>query len=138
MPRSLLRSAGFQLWINLPAKDKMMKPRYQDYQAEDIPVAEKDGASGGWVLGTPLLVECCRAAQGHISDACPTSAACFAVGCNDNLPSCLCIVHCLPAAVHVVTVELCVHRLPLQVPPITCPTLASRAWMPQHPALQCA
>ncbi|KAI7838766.1 hypothetical protein COHA_007559 [Chlorella ohadii] len=36
---------GFQLWINLPAKDKMMKPRYQDYQAEDIPVAEKDGAS---------------------------------------------------------------------------------------------
>jgi len=39
--------AGFQLWINLPAKDKMMKPRYQDYQAEDIPVAEKDGASGG-------------------------------------------------------------------------------------------
>lgn len=24
-----------------------MKPRYQDYQAEDIPVAEKDGASGG-------------------------------------------------------------------------------------------
>lgn len=23
-----------------------MKPRYQDYQADDIPVAEKDGASG--------------------------------------------------------------------------------------------
>lgn len=39
-------NAGFQLWINLPAKDKMMKPRYQDYQADDIPVAEKDGASG--------------------------------------------------------------------------------------------
>lgn len=28
---------GFQLWINLPAKDKMIKPRYQDYQAADIP-----------------------------------------------------------------------------------------------------
>lgn len=28
---------GFQLWINLPAKDKMIKPRYQDYQASDIP-----------------------------------------------------------------------------------------------------
>lgn len=34
---------GFQLWINLPAKDKMIKPRYQDYQAKDIPVVEKDG-----------------------------------------------------------------------------------------------
>ena len=29
---------GFQLWTNLPAKDKMIKPRYQDYQATDIPV----------------------------------------------------------------------------------------------------
>jgi len=36
---------GFQLWINLPAKDKMVKPRYQDLQANDIPVAETTGAS---------------------------------------------------------------------------------------------
>lgn len=37
---------GFQLWINLPAKDKMIKPRYQDYQAEDIPtVTGNDGCS---------------------------------------------------------------------------------------------
>ncbi|CAL8465491.1 g5027 [Coccomyxa elongata] len=35
---------GFQLWLNLPAKDKMVKPRYQDYQAKDIPVVDKDGA----------------------------------------------------------------------------------------------
>ncbi|EIE23055.1 hypothetical protein COCSUDRAFT_36634 [Coccomyxa subellipsoidea C-169] len=35
---------GFQLWLNLPAKDKMVKPRYQDYQAKDIPVMERDGA----------------------------------------------------------------------------------------------
>jgi hypothetical protein len=31
---------GFQLWINLPKKFKMMKPRYQDYQASDIPAVE--------------------------------------------------------------------------------------------------
>jgi redox-sensitive bicupin YhaK (pirin superfamily) len=34
---------GFQLWINLPKKDKMVKPRYQDYQAKDIPVVEDNG-----------------------------------------------------------------------------------------------
>ncbi|KAK9826662.1 hypothetical protein WJX74_008539 [Apatococcus lobatus] len=36
---------GFQLWINLPAKDKMVKPRYQDYQADEIPSVRKDGAT---------------------------------------------------------------------------------------------
>jgi len=37
---------GFQLWINLPARDKMIKPRYQDYQAADIPSAQpSEGAS---------------------------------------------------------------------------------------------
>lgn len=39
---------GFQLWINLPAAHKMMKPRYQDYQAADIPVVE-DAASSSTV-----------------------------------------------------------------------------------------
>ncbi len=28
---------GFQLWINLPAKDKMTAPRYQEYAAAHIP-----------------------------------------------------------------------------------------------------
>jgi len=31
---------GFQLWINLPAKDKMCEPRYQEYAPEKIPVAQ--------------------------------------------------------------------------------------------------
>jgi len=31
---------GFQLWVNLAQKDKMVKPRYQDYQADEIPVYE--------------------------------------------------------------------------------------------------
>ena len=28
---------GFQLWVNLPASDKMTSPRYQDIQADQIP-----------------------------------------------------------------------------------------------------
>lgn len=28
---------GFQLWLNLPASQKMLKPWYKDFQAEDIP-----------------------------------------------------------------------------------------------------
>jgi hypothetical protein len=29
---------GFQLWVNLPAKDKLIEPRYQDIPPERIPV----------------------------------------------------------------------------------------------------
>lgn len=32
------RMRGFQLWVNLPAKDKMTDPRYQEFAAERIPV----------------------------------------------------------------------------------------------------
>jgi len=34
---------GFQLWLNLPAKLKMTKPRYQDISPEKIPIVESDG-----------------------------------------------------------------------------------------------
>lgn len=33
---------GFQLWANLPAKDKMMHPRYRDITAADIPTVTTD------------------------------------------------------------------------------------------------
>jgi hypothetical protein len=33
---------GFQLWVNLPAKDKMMVPRYQDIHSSDIPEVDSD------------------------------------------------------------------------------------------------
>ncbi|HUI61517.1 MAG TPA: pirin family protein [Steroidobacteraceae bacterium] len=33
------RMRGFQLWLNLPARDKMTAPRYQEYGPERIPVA---------------------------------------------------------------------------------------------------
>ena len=39
------RMHGFQLWVNLPRRDKMMKPRYQDIPAAKIPVARS--ADGG-------------------------------------------------------------------------------------------
>ena len=34
---------GFQLWVNLPAKDKMTDPRYQDIAPERIPVVDAGG-----------------------------------------------------------------------------------------------
>lgn len=34
---------GFQLWINLPAKEKMSDPEYQDFGPDKIPVVEADG-----------------------------------------------------------------------------------------------
>jgi quercetin 2,3-dioxygenase len=33
------RLHGFQLWVNLPRRDKMMNPRYQEVRAADIPTA---------------------------------------------------------------------------------------------------
>jgi redox-sensitive bicupin YhaK (pirin superfamily) len=36
------RMNGFQLWVNLPASHKMMKPRYQEIKANDVPKANLD------------------------------------------------------------------------------------------------
>ncbi|MCI4649873.1 pirin family protein [Phaeodactylibacter sp.] len=35
---------GIQLWINLPRKDKMVQPDYQNIKTADIPTIEMDGA----------------------------------------------------------------------------------------------
>jgi quercetin 2,3-dioxygenase len=44
---------GFQLWVNLPAKDKMTKPRYQDIDPEAIPVVERaDGTRVKVLVGS--------------------------------------------------------------------------------------
>jgi len=43
---------GFQLWVNLPAKDKMTAPRYQDIAPERIPQVElAAGASARVIAG---------------------------------------------------------------------------------------
>jgi len=39
------RMYGFQLWVNLPAKRKMTRPRYQEYTAKEIPEVEVDGGA---------------------------------------------------------------------------------------------
>jgi len=41
---------GFQLWVNLPAKDKMMSPRYQDIEPARIPEAALPGGGKVRVL----------------------------------------------------------------------------------------
>ena len=43
---------GFQLWVNLPATDKMTAPRYQDIDPEDIPVVDlPDGGTVKVIAG---------------------------------------------------------------------------------------
>ncbi len=64
---SLVRSGGrlhgFQLWVNLPRKEKMAQPRYQDTAAERIPVARSaDGkvtakVIAGEALGTKGVID---------------------------------------------------------------------------------
>ena len=48
---------GFQLWINLPATEKMSEPAYRDVRAEEIPTLAFDGGSARliadqWRIGT--------------------------------------------------------------------------------------
>lgn len=46
------RMGGFQLWSNLPARQKMMDPRYQEIKAEQIPqVTLPDGATVRVICG---------------------------------------------------------------------------------------
>jgi quercetin 2,3-dioxygenase len=37
--------AGFQLWVNLPAKQKMIAPRYQNISADEIAEIRRDGGA---------------------------------------------------------------------------------------------
>ena len=41
---------GFQLWVNLPATDKMTAPRYQDIDPDDIPVVDLPGGGTAKVV----------------------------------------------------------------------------------------
>src|SRR5512142_1016798 len=43
---------GFQLWVNLPAAQKMLPPRYQEVSAATIPAFEKNGLRVRVVAGS--------------------------------------------------------------------------------------
>lgn len=45
MPLASKRMLGCQLWLNLPAKDKMTAPRYHALTADNIPLVKEGGAS---------------------------------------------------------------------------------------------
>lgn len=46
------RMRGFQLWVNLPARDKMVEPRYQEFAPDRLPVVQPaDGVSVKIVAG---------------------------------------------------------------------------------------
>jgi quercetin 2,3-dioxygenase len=57
------RMHGFQLWVNLPAKDKMIEPRYQEIPRTNIPVGRTaDGLAqvhvvAGEALGARALID---------------------------------------------------------------------------------
>jgi quercetin 2,3-dioxygenase len=46
------RMEGFQLWLNLPAKDKMRAPWYRDFNAEQVPSFGTDGAQVRVIAGS--------------------------------------------------------------------------------------
>jgi len=43
---------GFQLWLNLPARDKLCEPWYRDIGAAEIPSFERDGVKVQVIAGT--------------------------------------------------------------------------------------
>lgn len=45
MPQAASRMLGCQLWLNMPARDKMADPAYGDITHEAIPVVEEEGST---------------------------------------------------------------------------------------------
>jgi len=57
------RMHGFQLWVNLPRRDKMMRPRYQEVAGPSIPAARTSGGAvevrvlAGEALGARAVID---------------------------------------------------------------------------------
>ncbi|MDP3130442.1 MAG: pirin family protein [Bacillota bacterium] len=52
MPKASPRMLGAQLWLNLPAKDKMTAPQYRDVEPSSVPVVARDGSTVRILSGT--------------------------------------------------------------------------------------
>ena len=48
---------GFQLWVNLPAKKKMIDPKYRGIEKEQIPIVQKNGMTINVIAGKNAGVE---------------------------------------------------------------------------------
>jgi quercetin 2,3-dioxygenase len=57
MPQPKKRMLGVQLWLNLPAKNKMVKPQYGSILKENIPVIEKEGSIVRVIAGNYLGIK---------------------------------------------------------------------------------
>ncbi|XP_057822098.1 pirin-like protein [Cryptomeria japonica] len=57
MPAGPGSQHGFQLWVNLSSKDKMIEPKYQELQGKDIPKVEKDGVKVTVIAGEALGIK---------------------------------------------------------------------------------
>jgi redox-sensitive bicupin YhaK (pirin superfamily) len=86
------RMEGFQLWLNLPARDKMRAPWYRDIQSEEIPeFATQEGAVVRVIAGIshgvagavqrdvtePLYLDLHLAAGAHFSQVLPNEHNAF-------------------------------------------------------------
>jgi redox-sensitive bicupin YhaK (pirin superfamily) len=91
---------GFQLWVNLPASDKMGPPRYQDILPDRIPVVETAGGArvkviagrfGGAegpvaaVATEPVYLDVALPAVGTLDCPLPPGHAAFAYVCEGAL-----------------------------------------------------
>ena len=54
MPKASNRMLGAQLWLNLPAKDKMVQPSYNDIKSENVPIVDENGAKVHIIAGEYL------------------------------------------------------------------------------------
>ena len=52
MPKASERMLGLQMWLNLPAKDKMVEPKYRGLTKEDIPVIDEGDKKIHIIAGT--------------------------------------------------------------------------------------
>lgn len=92
MPESAYGIRGFQLWINLPKKEKMTPPRYQDLTAATVPEValgkeararvisgELAGARGPLtsIAGNPLYADVTLEANGSVSIPLPVGHTAF-------------------------------------------------------------